>query len=638
MKKNILLRTNILVCIVILLGFAVTSIISYQSNQGIFRKDVENVSALTSEGIYYQIESIFTKPVNVSLTMANDSLLKNFLTDEWKHVDGDSYIQIMRDYLSAYRKQYHYDSVFLVSTATGRYYHYNGLDRVLGPDNPENDWYYRFLKSGEEYSLNIDNDEALNNEITIFINCRIQGPRGATLGVVGVGFRVDSLQALLKDYERQFGVRACLIGEDGTVEVSTDQTAYQQTNFFEQEAFADLRQRILDNREGALALWHTAPHVNAYIVTRYLPSLGWHLVVENDISALTRQLRLQFYRGVLVVVFIIVCVLLTITGVIRKYNAQIVRLTVAMEQKHRSVFQEATEQLYENIYEVDLTHNRAASEATTHYFESLGAAPDSSYDEALKTIAARQIKEEYRQGYVDTFSSPNVLQAYREGATSLSYDFMISTDGGHSYYWMRIITHIFFWDEDDSVRMFVYHQNIDAEKQHEGYLFEQMRRDSLTGLLNKAATQDGIRKLLAAHAGEPFAFFILDMDNFKQVNDRLGHAVGDAVLVEFARVLQSRFREGDVVGRIGGDEFVAFVRVPDRETAEKKAAELVDVLRRELGAEAGNCLVSVSIGVAVAPEAGREFETLYRNADAALYRTKERGRNGYTMFGDAEAR
>lgn len=68
MRNSILVRTNILVCLVIILGFAVTSVISYRSNHGIFRRDVENVAALTSEGVYYQVESIFTKPVNISLT------------------------------------------------------------------------------------------------------------------------------------------------------------------------------------------------------------------------------------------------------------------------------------------------------------------------------------------------------------------------------------------------------------------------------------------------------------------------------------------------------------------------------------------------------------------------------------------
>lgn len=82
MKKNILMRTNILVCLVIIIGFTTTAVLSYQANYTASVQNIEQVSALTSEGIYYQLTSIFTKPVNISLTMANDSLLKGFLADE----------------------------------------------------------------------------------------------------------------------------------------------------------------------------------------------------------------------------------------------------------------------------------------------------------------------------------------------------------------------------------------------------------------------------------------------------------------------------------------------------------------------------------------------------------------------------
>ena len=446
MKKNILLRTNLLVCAVIVLGFAISSVISYWSNQGIFLKDVENVSSLTSEGIYYQIESIFTRPVNVSLTMANDNLLKEFLADEEANLRNPSYVETLRDYLNVYRAKYGYDSVFLVSTRTGRYYHFNGLDRVLTPGNLENEWYYAFLKSGAEHSLNIDNDEAARNEITVFINCRITGRDGSTRGVVGVGFRLDHLQALLDDYEKKFGVAAYLVGEDGNVEVSTERTGYKAVNLFRTPAFAALKARILNDSDGRQMFWYPAEGGDRYLVTQYLPNLHWHLVVENDTRGLTRKLNVQFYRNVLVIVVILVCVLLTITRVIRSYNAQIIRLTRAVEErerKHRAVFQEATEQLYENIYELDITHNRTASEATERYFESLGAALGTPYDECLRIVAGKQIKEEFRQGYLDTFSRENVLRAYREGRNSLQYDLMISSDGGESLTGQYGFTHIF---------------------------------------------------------------------------------------------------------------------------------------------------------------------------------------------------
>ena len=136
-----MLRTNILVCLIIVAGFLVTAVLSYQANYSASIENIEQVSRLTSEGVYYQMSSTFTKPVNVSLTMANDSLLKDYLSREEGHLEEAGYIDILREYLKGYQAKYGYDSVFLVSAATGRYYNFNGLDRVLVKGDPENAWY-----------------------------------------------------------------------------------------------------------------------------------------------------------------------------------------------------------------------------------------------------------------------------------------------------------------------------------------------------------------------------------------------------------------------------------------------------------------------------------------------------------------
>lgn len=82
MKKNILMRTNLLVCLIIIVGFLLTAVLSYRANYSASLQNIEEVSSLTSEGIYYQMATTFTKPVNVSLTMANDSLLREYLSGE----------------------------------------------------------------------------------------------------------------------------------------------------------------------------------------------------------------------------------------------------------------------------------------------------------------------------------------------------------------------------------------------------------------------------------------------------------------------------------------------------------------------------------------------------------------------------
>ena len=634
-RKNVLLKTNVLVCDVIILGFIITTLVGYRANQEFFYKDMESVTTLTSEGIYHEIDTIFTKPINISLTMANDSLLKEFLEEELEHSDDPSFIDTMRNYLNTYREKYGYDSIFLASVQTGRYYNFNGLDRTLEPENPENVWFYTFLEQPDEYTINIDNDEVAgaSNDVTVFINCRIRGTDGATVGIVGIGFKVNTLQSLLRSYEDNFDVNTCLVDESGKIKIAANRTVYDgEVEFFGSSTFPEHRNDILNVRSAeAQAFWHSSQLGNGFIVSRYIPNLDWQLIVEHNTTALNAQLANRLHREVMVLIVVIVVVLITITNVIRRYNKRIIELTITVEQEHRTVFQEATEQLYENIYEVDITHNRAANEATADYFVSLGAPPNIPFDKALQVIAETQIKEEYRQGYLDTFIPENVLKAYGKGEENLRYEFLISNDG-IVYYWMRITAHIFFWSEDNSVRLLVYRQNIDAEKQREQYLFDRMQEDSLTGLLNKATTQERIRSALLKYPEKNYAFFILDIDNFKGVNDRLGHAAGDTVLVEFANSLKEQFREYDIVGRIGGDEFVVFVPVPDENFARQKVETLSKVLRQEIRADTGTWEISVSMGLAFAPRDGKEFECLYKKADIALYETKKLGKNGFTVY------
>lgn len=630
MRKNILLRTYVFVCTIIIIGFILTSVISYCSNKGIFRQDVERVSALTSEGIFYKIDSIFTKPLNVSLTMANDHLLKEFLEEEEDRLEDDSYIRNMKNYLLAYKEKYSYESVFLVSANTNRYYHFKGLDRVLTSENPENEWYASFMQSEEEYSVNIDNDEAADNEITVFINCKIKEDNHI-MGVVGVGFRVDSLQELLLDYENEFGVKAYLIEPSGKITISASQTGYQEKNLFDESEFSDLKEEIQLKKNEKGLFWYSTQMRTGYLVTQYIPNLEWFLIIDNDVSALEKKLSVQFLGGILILILVILAVLYLITNIIRKYHKQIVALTLSQEKAHRTVFQEETEKLYENINELDITHNCTASEATEVYFMSLGVPRNTPYDKALPIIAQNQIKKEFRQGYIETFSPSNVLESYRNGTDSLCYDFMITSDTEH-YYWVRITARIFYWDSDESIRMFTYRQNIDAQKKQERMMLEKMQMDSLSGLYNKASTQQQISKILLQDTSHLYAFFILDIDRFKLVNDTFGHAMGDKVISDFSAKLKNQFRSDDLVGRIGGDEFVVFVPAPSHEWVISKAQKLVSELAFEFNSQFEEGRVTTSIGIALSPDFGKDFETLYKNADIALYLTKKKGRNGFTLY------
>nr|WP_305146570.1 GGDEF domain-containing protein [Anaerovorax odorimutans] len=166
-------------------------------------------------------------------------------------------------------------------------------------------------------------------------------------------------------------------------------------------------------------------------------------------------------------------------------------------------------------------------------------------------------------------------------------------------------------------------------------MLDQIHRDSFSGLYNKIATQEQIDGLLRETPGSPYGFFILDIDDFKTINDRYGHQIGDLAIAEFASVLKEQFREEDIVGRIGGDEFVAFIPLSSLQQAETRAKELLRAIHHKNFEMTHVYRLSVSMGIAVAPQDGTDFKTLYRHADRALYQTKEQGKNGYTIYGDS---
>ena len=158
--------------------------------------------------------------------------------------------------------------------------------------------------------------------------------------------------------------------------------------------------------------------------------------------------------------------------------------------------------------------------------------------------------------------------------------------------------------------------------------------DKLTELFNKKTMENLCRmKLKTFNENETsnifMAFYIIDLDHFKEVNDLLGHQFGDKVLVEFARGLKKIFRPNDCIGRFGGDEFVVIVdSLPNMEVVIRKA-EQIKQIAFNMTLEGKSRFVTASIGIAIAPQNGRDYESLFAAADKAVYHVKNSGKNGY---------
>ncbi|MBD9363388.1 bifunctional diguanylate cyclase/phosphodiesterase [Methylomonas fluvii] len=171
-------------------------------------------------------------------------------------------------------------------------------------------------------------------------------------------------------------------------------------------------------------------------------------------------------------------------------------------------------------------------------------------------------------------------------------------------------------------------------KQAEEHIYYLANYDSLTGLPNRSQLDDHLKYALslAKRSNGHLALMFLDLDHFKNINDTLGHSVGDALLVELANRLCAVLREEDTVTRLGGDEFIFLLPGTDAGGAANVAQKLLDAIAEPYRIEEFDLTMSASIGIALYPDDGEDLESLSKSADVAMYRVKTDGRHGYRFF------
>lgn len=247
--------------------------------------------------------------------------------------------------------------------------------------------------------------------------------------------------------------------------------------------------------------------------------------------------------------------------------------------------------------------------------------------EALGAIVDKdsEVADFYRN-----FTATFLRDAYADAKNNLSFTYERRMSNGATrwvYSDLRFLTDV----DSGHLCCMLTAKDIDAVKRQEENLVMSAQLDKMTMVLNRETTERKIRRILAEESKSVHVLFMVDVDNFKSLNDTMGHQAGDQFLISLAAELKKCFRETDVVGRIGGDEFFALMRnVSGLTGTERKAQQLLAAIQK-VCADYPSVRLSGSIGIGLYPEHGAQFEELYAKADAALYTAKHRGKNQYVF-------
>lgn len=224
-------------------------------------------------------------------------------------------------------------------------------------------------------------------------------------------------------------------------------------------------------------------------------------------------------------------------------------------------------------------------------------------------------------------SCERIRELNDRGERVVTYEFMGELRGRPS--WVRFEMHLTKDPHNDDLLAFIYFRDIDKQHREMERLKELAKRDQMTGLYNHDTTIKLIKRYLAQNGeGKAHALLVIDINKFKKVNDIYGHMQGDMIIVEVARRIQSVFRRDDIVGRVGGDEFMVLVKdIASGDLVQKKVRELEQEIHFRFCCDDRMMEVGCSVGMALYTGPGMSFEELYRQADAAMYEAKSAERD-----------
>lgn len=300
---------------------------------------------------------------------------------------------------------------------------------------------------------------------------------------------------------------------------------------------------------------------------------------------------------------------------------------VVNEQLEQKRILASAASIYVSMHLIDLRQDTLSVLNSADHISRIVGDKTTHVQELLNDTMRKLTDEQFLEPMME-FIDFQTLDERMKGINTITFEFLGNISG-----WCRARFIAVDYDEHGGLcRVLWVVENIDAEKRKSNQLLYLSETDLMTGIRNRGSGEAQIKKLLSENIGG--TFYVMDVDDFKSINDSYGHGVGDRVLVEIASCLKNTFRESDIVMRLGGDEFAVFAKdMVDKQAAKELLDRFFVRLEQMDIPELGQRKINMSVGAATNYEKDSvDFERLYRKADACAYQSKKEMGNTFTYF------
>lgn len=432
------------------------------------------------------------------------------------------------------------------------------------------------------------------------------------------------IRTLQTGYLRQ-SINSCLVKGDGAVILANDGAAIGSGNLYTQLPGRGVTQGQLDQLRAAMASGRSATipvqldgRIDGFLSITSLGYNDWHILNFAQASDVAGYAQAILHETIAVAVMLVLCT--AAAGLFFFWLLRRQERVLEREQRRYAMLANFSDTV---LFEYDLREDTLSFTSNAANLLPLRELRVDQVQSRLGSTILMHPDDRWRlielMEHMPSSGGPVVEELRLRGV-----------DG--EYFWCQCQYQVVFDERRHTPSMLIGKlMDIDAQKQKEQGLIEKSQIDALTGLENKSAIETHIAQRLqeADFAGY---LMMIDIDDFKRLNDQYGHMMGDQVLARIGQVIRLTFRETDLVGRVGGDEFMALIRTQNGPAAvAKKAQALMAEIAALAMPPAGELGISCSIGVAAFPQNGRDYASLYRAADQAMYQAKKRGKNGYSF-------